>query len=182
MIKIKFNDSDSFIEAIVSKDEHIATLKGTIPTNESGFKAYSHNDVLIGDYSDFKTIYRVLSDGVQFSNDGSIWVEPTRDVTITIVWDDAEDAEGLRPSDVGLAVNGVATIITEADNWVKVYPDIKESETVIVTSAENVDKYDKTINGTSVTYHHDYVDPTPTLEERVNDLEIAVCEIADSIA
>ena len=69
----------------------------------------------------------------------------------------------------------------EADAWSTTYENIKESEVIEVTDAADIAGYNKTINGTAVTYHHEYIDPTPSLEERLNDLEIAVCELADAI-
>ena len=181
MIKIKFNDTIQFFTVGFSKSNNIITLTGNdIPQLTTGFKTYKMDEKPLGDFSEFKTVYRVLDDGVQFSNDGSIWVEPTRDVVVQAVWDDADDAEGLRPETVAVTVNG-KVVMLEAVAWSITYEDIKESEVIEVTDAADIDGYDKTINGTTVLYHHDYIDPTPSLEERVYDLEVAVCEIADSI-
>ena len=117
---------------------------------------------------------------VQFSDDRSVWVEPTRAVTVQAIWDDHDDIEGLRPESVAVTVNG-KVVMLEADAWSVTYEAIKESEVVEVTDAADIAGYDKTINGTTVTYNHEYLDPTPSIEERVNDLEIAVCELADAI-
>lgn len=181
MIKIKFNDTTKRINAALNNSGNVITLKGEIPQDTSGFYAYSQYGALLGNYSKYTTIYRVLTDGVQFSCDGSIWVEPTRDITITTVWNDSDDAEGLRPSEVTLVINDEDVTLTAEDNWSIVYPNIKESEDVVITSAIDVDKYEKTVNAHSVEYYHEHIDITPSLEDRVSDLEIAVCEIADTI-
>ena len=75
MIKIKYNNSNIFEEVTFSKTDNIVSLKGT-KENNSGFKTYRLSGEQLGDFSDYTTTYRVLDDEVQYSNDGSIWVEP----------------------------------------------------------------------------------------------------------
>lgn len=162
------------------RNEHVVTLKGNFPIKTTGFYLSLPGDINDINYTAFKTVYRVIAGGVQFSDDGSVWVEPTRDVTVQAVWDDHNNIEGLRPESVAVTVNGKAVML-EADTWSITYENIKESEVIEVTDAADIAGYDKTINGTTVAYHHEYIDPTPSLEERLNDLEIAVCELADSI-
>ena len=161
-------------------NEHVVTLKGDFPIKTTGFYLSQLGKINDLNYTAFKTIYRVIAGGVQFSDDGSVWVEPTRDVTVHAVWDDHDNIEGLRPESVAVTVNG-KVVMLEADAWSVTYAAIKESEVIEVTDAADIAGYDKTINGTTVVYHHEYLDPTPSLEERVNDLEIAVCELADVI-
>ena len=76
MIKIKYNNSNIFEEVTFSKTGNIVSLKGATENN-SGFKTYRMSGEQIGDFSDYTTTYRLLYDEVQYSNDGSIWVEPT---------------------------------------------------------------------------------------------------------
>lgn len=56
--------------------DNVVELKGDFPVLTDGFTLSrpDHNDDW--DYSDFTTIYRILDDSVQFSNDESIYVEP----------------------------------------------------------------------------------------------------------
>ena len=162
------------------RNEHVVTLKGDFPIKTTGFYLSQPGKINDLNYTAFKTVYRVIAGGVQFSDDGSVWVEPTRDVTVQAVWDDNSNIEGLRPESVAVTVNG-NVVMLEADVWSVTYENIKESEVIEVTDAADIAGYNKTINGTTVTYHHEYLDPTPSLEERLNDLEIAVCELADSI-
>lgn len=75
MIKIKYNNSNIFEEVTFSKTNKIISLKGATENN-SGFKTYRMSGEQLGDFSDYTTIYRILDDEVQYSNDGSIWVEP----------------------------------------------------------------------------------------------------------
>ena len=162
------------------RNEHVVTLKGNFPIKTTGFYLSLPGDINDINYTAFKTVYRVIAGGAQFSDDGSVWVEPTRDVTVQAVWDDHGNIEGLRPESVAVTVNG-NVVMLEADAWSTTYENIKDSEVIEVTDAADIAGYDKTISGTTVAYHHEYIDPTPSLEERLNDLEVAVCELADSI-
>ena len=172
-------ECDSY-EVEFDRNEHVVTLKGDFPIKTTGFYLSQPGKINDLNYTAFKTVYRVIAGGVQLSDDGSVWVEPTRNVTVQAVWDDHDDIEGLRPESVAVTVNG-KVVMLEADAWSITYEAIKESEVIEVTDAANINGYDKTINGTTVVYHHEYLDPTPSLEERVNDLEVAVCELADVI-
>ena len=75
MIKIKYNNSNIFEEVTFSKTDNIVTLKGATENN-SGFKTYRLSGEPLGDFSDYTTTYRLLDNEVQYSNDGSTWVEP----------------------------------------------------------------------------------------------------------
>ena len=76
MIKIKYNNSNIFEEVTFSKVSNIVSLKGS-KENNSGFKTYRMSGEQLGDFSDYTTTYRILDDEIQYSNDGSVWVEPT---------------------------------------------------------------------------------------------------------
>lgn len=77
MIKVKFNGHDEMLPvAFARAGEHIITLTGAVPAADVGFKTYRLSGEQLGDFSDYNTVYRVLDDGCQFSNDGSIWHEP----------------------------------------------------------------------------------------------------------
>ena len=78
MIKIKFLDRDALYPVSFSQDSaHVCTMIGEgIPHDTSGFLTFRKNGQPLGDRSDFTTIYRVLENGIQWSNDGSVWTEP----------------------------------------------------------------------------------------------------------
>lgn len=106
MIKVKFNNSAIFHDCEFSRlSDHVITLGECKVENTSGFTTYRMSGEQLGDFSDYTTIYRLMNDAVQYSNDGSVYIEPQPEP-----------------------------------------------------------------------------DPTPSLEERVNDLEIALCEIVDALA
>lgn len=61
---------------------NIVQLIGKFPSKESGFTLGRIGDpeAFTGDYTDYTTIYKELKNGVQFSNDGSIYTEPEPEV------------------------------------------------------------------------------------------------------
>jgi len=181
MLNMNYVGEYDTYEVEFDRTEHVVTLKGSFPVKATGFylSQLGKRDDL--DYTAFNTVYREIEGGAQFSDDGSTWVEPTHDVTVQVTWNDGEDIEGLRPDSVLLTVNGESVIFKASEDWKKVYKDLKESETVVINSAEAISGYEVQINGTGVIYTHEIIDPTPTLEDRVYDLEIAVCEIADAM-
>lgn len=73
MIKIKFNDSDEFIDVtFIKNSDHLITLKGISETDTRGFTTWRiDGKTQLGNFSDFTTVYRQTEDSVQFSNDGS---------------------------------------------------------------------------------------------------------------
>jgi len=84
MIKIKFNNTEQFIDVAFSRlNNNIVELLGDVPAATTGFTTWRLNGKRqLGDFSDFTTIYKVLDDGIQFSNDGSVFEETPIDVEI----------------------------------------------------------------------------------------------------
>lgn len=78
MIKIKFLDRDVFYPVSFTQDSvHVCTTIGEdIPQDTCGFQTFRMNGQPLGDRSDFTTTYRILDNGIQWSNDGSVWVDP----------------------------------------------------------------------------------------------------------
>lgn len=83
MIKIKFLDQperdwDAEFSAITP---NVIRLLGEIPENTSGFLTYRDEtdlseEFVLGDFSDYTTVYRQIEGGYQLSNDGSVYVPP----------------------------------------------------------------------------------------------------------
>lgn len=78
MIKIKFNGADEFLEAgFIRINDHVIELNGITDAPTTGFATWRMDGVTqLGDFSGYTTIYRVLDNAVQLSNDGSVYVEP----------------------------------------------------------------------------------------------------------
>lgn len=78
MIKIKYNNKNTFEDVNFTRNGNIVTMSPTTP-NTSGFTTWKLDGVTqLGDFSDFTTVYRVDGDSVTYSNDGSVYVEPPK--------------------------------------------------------------------------------------------------------
>lgn len=191
MIRIKFvNETDYHTVSFTRVSEHLVTLRGSAQMlntlNTSGFYTYKQSsDVLLGDFTAYTTVYRVFEDCVQYSDDGSVWEappEPVRDVTLCAKWDDVNNIDGVRPERVRIIVNEVDEVVLTAEHdWCTTFTSVPFSKDVTITSAEAVEGYTVTLCGQAVVYYHEYVDPFPSLEERVTDAEDAIIELYDLV-
>ena len=78
MIKIKYNNRNTFEDVNFSRNGNLATMSPTTP-NPSGFPTWrADGKTQLGDFLDFTTVYKVNGDSVTYSNDGSIYVEPPK--------------------------------------------------------------------------------------------------------
>lgn len=187
-MKLRYlNESSEYPIGFSRLSDHVVYLKGDFPVKAKGFELVRDKYDEAWDYSDYNTIYRTMLDGAQFSDDGSTWVEPTKTILVQIAWNDEDDIEELRPASVDVEVsrgNEVLETVTlsNSNGWKKEYEDV-ESAPDYTISAPDVEDYELTINGTTATYYHEvHHIPNPSIEERVTDLEAAVCEIADAFA
>ena len=78
MIKIKINASDEIREVTFSRrSEHVIELGGITDAPTTGFTTWRMDGVTqLGDFSGYTTVYRILDNAVQLSDDGSVYVEP----------------------------------------------------------------------------------------------------------
>ena len=78
MIKIKYNNRNSFEDVNFYRNGNIVTMSPTTP-NPSGFTTWKlDGKTQLGDFSDFTTVYKVDGESVTYSNDGSVYVEPPK--------------------------------------------------------------------------------------------------------
>ena len=78
MIKIKYNNKESFEEVSFSRNNDTVTITPTA-SNTSGFTTWRMDGkTQLGDFSDFTTVYKVNGDSVSYSNDGSVYIEPPK--------------------------------------------------------------------------------------------------------
>ena len=78
MIRIKYNNKNSFEEVTFYRDGNIVTMTPTTP-NPSGFTTWKlDGKTQLGDFSEFTTVYKVDGESVTYSNDGSVYVEPPK--------------------------------------------------------------------------------------------------------
>ena len=61
---------------LIPKSDNIIEVVG-LPQTTSGFTFYLDNDMAVGHYENYTTVYKIIdSNTIQYSNDGTIWVEP----------------------------------------------------------------------------------------------------------
>ena len=164
------------------KNNVIEVLGVGLPMRETGFTLFDGEFTY--DYSAYSTLYRTVGEGFQYSNDGEIWVEPTKSVTVQITWMDDDDILGLRPSSVKVTVtDGGSTVGTvtlkESNNWTKVYTDVPVSHDYEV-SAPEVEQYNMSVVGTYITYAVE-MPYEPTVEEQLEELTDMVIELDERV-
>lgn len=76
-MKLQYNSDNSTYEVDFKKvSKNIVEITGDFPVKECGFTLSRTEKNDNWDYSSYTTIYREVEGGVQFSNDGSVYVEP----------------------------------------------------------------------------------------------------------
>lgn len=77
MLNMKYIKEQTVYEVDFSKvSEHVVQVKGDVPIKTKGF-SLSRDEADDGwDYRNFKTVYRKIEGGIQFSDDGSVYVAP----------------------------------------------------------------------------------------------------------
>lgn len=172
-MRIVFNDGTECVGELKAISTNVIQIVGnSIPENKKGFIADEEFD-----YSTFKTIYRVVEDGVQFSDDKSVWVEPTKDVIVSVSWENDNYSE--RPKSVELVVNDESVTLTEEYNWRKEYIGVPKSAPYVINSAEDVLGYEKEIYKTKVRYFVPNVEPNT--QEQLDNLYDVVCELDERV-
>lgn len=77
MLNMKYVGSKTIYEVDFRKiSAHIVELRGDIPAKDKGFTLSRDEADDEWDYKRFKTVYRKIDGGVQFSDDGSVFIAP----------------------------------------------------------------------------------------------------------
>lgn len=78
MLEMKYLDSDdAYSVGFKNKSKNVVELTGDFPVKTTGFTLSRVGKNDNWDYSAYTTIYREIEGVVQFSNDGSVYIEPT---------------------------------------------------------------------------------------------------------
>ena len=148
-------------------NDHIVSVKGSLPAQTNGFKLSREGKKDNWDYKDYTTIYRELDGEIQFSNDGSVYVEPIPKVSFCTNGGgtlDGETVQEVRNYEELVIPTPVAGENYEFTQWSPEIPlsgeiDGNKSYTAVFVSTLPPP------------------DPEPTLEERMTVME----ETVDSI-
>lgn len=119
MIKIKYNNSDTFEEVNFSRNGNLVTITPTTPKT-SGFTTYRMSGEQLGDFSDFNTIYKVDGNSVTYSNDGSVYKETPQ------------------PTEEELKIQALLSEKAELEAWLKAHDYIGVK---IATGRATIDEY-----------------------------------------
>lgn len=181
MLIAKFgNSSKEYPIEFIYHSANVVELLGYVGSNRSGFNLYSIDGALIGDYSEFKTVYRNQEKSTWFSNDGSHYIPPKKDVTVAIIWNDSENPEHRPESvDVSVVVNGSlfdTQTLSEENDWKHIYEQVSADDKYEVACPE-YDYYTMVISGTTITYT--YTEPQPSIEERMETVEEGLSEVEE---
>lgn len=78
MLKIQYTGEKASHEIEFKKvTPHIVQIMGNFPVKDKGFICYRDgNEDDKWSYKDYKTVFRTVEGGVQFSNDGSVYIAP----------------------------------------------------------------------------------------------------------
>lgn len=163
---------------------NVLEVDGDLPMKEVGFTLID-DDKIEYDYTAYRTLYRSVEGGYQFSNDGEVWDEPTKTVTVAAAWNDKDDYEGLRPESVTVRVfDGEIfiedVILCEENEWKKDYDDVPESHTFAV-EAVDVDNYEMAVSGTTVTYTME-APYEPSTDEVIGELTDMIIELDERVS
>ena len=138
--------------------------------------------------SQYKTIYRIVGNAIQFSDNGDVWVEPLRNVVVSVAWDDGDDAEHIRPTSIKADVysneDKIETITLNAKNdWMKEYKDIPESEIYRITT-KDIEGYEKVELGLTIVFSNPSVvveDEDEAKDQKIEQLSSLVNELVERI-
>ena len=113
-MKLKYlNEETAYDVEFYKVSKNIVQITGDFPIRTDGFtlsrETYEDN----WDYSAYTTIYREVENGCQFSNDGSVWVEPT--VEIPTEEELAEMEEQKRIANVSNQINDLKEQLASTD-------------------------------------------------------------------
>lgn len=77
MLKFKYIGSDTLYDVIFSRiSPNVLQVKGDVPFDDKGFTVSREGKNDPWHYPEYTTLYREIEGGLQFSNDGSVYVEP----------------------------------------------------------------------------------------------------------
>lgn len=77
MLLLKYHSEEDLYKINLKKvSSNVIHITGDFPIKTNGFEIYKDN-LLLGNYTSYTSIYRIIENGVEFSNDGSIYIEPS---------------------------------------------------------------------------------------------------------
>lgn len=190
MYFLKFLDSDEVYDiSFERKSNHVVKIiNPKLPKNVSGFSiGLNATDCDTWHYFRYRTIFRELENGLEFSDDGSTYTPdpeptPTKDVFVMAEWfqDTPEDRPEGVYANVFVDGNFLEEIRLTADiAWGKKYTTDNLNAQFTI-QPQTVDGYDREIKGSVVTYTKP-IHYIPTTEEQLASINQVLCDLDDRI-
>ena len=154
-------------------NDHIVSVKGSLPAQTNGFKLSREGKKDNWDYKDYTTIYRELDGEIQFSNDGSVYVEPVPKVSFYTNGGGSLEGETVQEVKNYEELVIPTTVAGENYEFTQWSPEIPLSGEI-----EGNKSFTAIFTSTLPTPEPEI---TPTLEERVATLESDVKNINDAL-
>ena len=92
---------------------NVVEITGDFPIKNDGFTLSRETHEDNWDYSAFTTVYKEVENGCQFSNDGSVWVEPV--IPIPTAEELAEMEEQERIANINAQINNLKEQLASTD-------------------------------------------------------------------
>lgn len=174
MLNLQYLGEETFYEVSFRQiSKNIVEIKGDFPVETNGFTISRIGNVnaFTGNYSEFTTVYKEIAGGVQFSNDGSVYVEPVPIINFRCGFGGTIDGETTQEAkDYSELI--VPTPIADTDyEFLRWRSEIPESGEI---------KNNKTFTAMFISTLPE-PEPEPTIDERVTALEGDVKAINDAL-
>lgn len=101
MLTLKYSGEKTGYEVLFKNvSQHVVQITGYFPVKQKGFMLYRDGvEEILGDYSDYKTVYREVEQGAQFSDDESVYVTPIPRVTFSAGYGGSIDGESVQDAE-----------------------------------------------------------------------------------
>ena len=166
-------DQKNYSVSFRNINKNVVEVVGDLPPKETGFilTRIGNPYAFKGDYSEFKTIYKEIEGGFQFSNDGSIYIEPLPKVTFNTNGGGILEGETMQEATNYEDLVIPTPIVSENYEFIEWMPSIPVSGVI---------DGNKTFTAIFKSTLPD-PEPTPTIEERIEILENDVQMINDAL-
>lgn len=163
---------------------NVIEVIGDFPHQSTGFNIIIKNGVVV-DHSQFQTIYRDFDDRCQFSNDGSVWVQPVKDIVISATFDN----ELHEPDTVDVKLMEfygdveVATItLRKENNYIHTLYNVP-AENNYRLEATYVENYSYQVDGMTVRYTIIYPteDVIEEIQNDITDTQVGLAETYEQV-
>lgn len=161
---VSFRNISSNVVEVVGED---------LPARETGFIVTRIGDpsAFTGDYTEFKTVYREVEGGYQYSNDGSIYVAPLPKVFFNVSGGGTLEGETMQEAEKYEELRIPMPKASENYEFTEWKPEIPESGEI-----EGNKSFTAVFTSTLPN-----PEPDPTLEERIATLESDIQQINDAL-